>query len=123
MAVCIGDGSRVRCGLNDCIHPVMDCMIHFMVDNGLSDENIEDYLREVLIDAMAVREYFLEKADELIKKLQNAGADSETIKMMLKRLNDLDSDSLQVNLDDEIIEVEETERIKAIRKGWKKTEA
>lgn len=76
----------------------------------------------ILSDAMEVKEFYLEKADNLIKKLQNANADTDVLLKVLKKLHDLDTDYDQVKVDGQIIEVKVNDRITEIRNFWKELE-
>lgn len=97
-------------------------MMSYMCEYGLQEGNISDFIRETMTDSMVVREYYLEKADELIKKLQKAGIGQDVLNDMLKKLHFLDEDCTEFDLDDEIVKIKTPARVQEIRNEWKTLE-
>ena len=97
-------------------------VMSYMDDNGLCKEEMPGELRNLLCQGMLVKEFFLKKADELIKKLKENGADKEIILQMLEKLHGLDEDCTNISLDEEEIRIDVPQSVKDIRIGWRRIE-
>lgn len=95
-------------------------MLEFMGENDLLDEHTGDTIREILETGMRVKLFFLEKADQIIEKLQKNKANASLIENVIEKLADLDEDCLDYNFDDEKIEIKVPKEVQAIRDKWKK---
>lgn len=95
-------------------------MLDFMAENDLITENIGESLRDILEKSMEVKLFFLEKADQIIEKLQKNNADETLLETVFDKLTDLDEDYLHLAIHDEEAEIQVSEEVQAIRDKWKK---
>lgn len=95
-------------------------MLEFMGENDLLDEHTGEIIREILKKGMAVKLFFLEKADHIVEKLQKNKADATLLETVMEMLTDLDEDCLEINFDNEKIEIKVPKEVQIIRDKWKK---
>ena len=95
-------------------------MLEFMGKYDLLDEHTGETIREILESGMAVKLFFLEKADALVNKLQKNNLNAALLEDVIKKLADLDEDLLDYNYGDEVIEITVPEKAQAIRDKWQK---
>ena len=68
---------------------------------------------------MDVKEFYYQKADELIEKLKSSQVKASTMKKVYKKLEDLEDVKTTFALDDEDITVDLPAKVKEIQKKWK----
>ena len=95
-------------------------MLEFMGENGLLDERTGEKIKEILESGMAVKLFFLEKADQIIEKLRNNKADIFLLEDIIEKLSVLDDDCLVFYFNDEKITITVPKEVRALRDKWKK---
>lgn len=95
-------------------------VLQFMGKYDLLDEYTGERIRESLESGMTVHLFFLEKADNLIDKLQKDNVNKELLEEMLEKLTLLNEECISYDFEDETIEITVPEKVQAIRDKWEK---
>ena len=94
--------------------------IQYSSEYGILDwDTAPDTVREILSHGMDVKEFYYQKADELIEKLKSSQVKASTMKKVYKKLEDLEDVKTTFALDDEDITVDLPAKVKEIQKKWK----
>ena len=93
--------------------------IQYSSEYGILDwDTAPDTVREILSHGMDVKEFYYQKADELIEKLKLSQVKASTMKKVYKKLEDLKDVKTTFALDDDIT-VDLPAKVKEIQKKWK----
>lgn len=93
--------------------------LEYMAGNGLLVADPKDVIKSILENSMAVKLFFLEKADKVIDRLQEKSVDPAVLKNTIQSLSVLDED-VGVDLGDyEKIEATVPKELQSIRDKWK----
>ena len=95
-------------------------VLKYMCENGFVDGQIDVRLKDILDKGMAVKLFFLEKADQIIDKLQKKSVEDFILEKVIEKLSDLDEDRLYFIFNDEKIEITVPQKVMDIREKWKK---
>lgn len=93
--------------------------LEYMAEEGLLDEYTGETIKGILEDGMAVKLFFLQKADRLIDKLKEKSVAASVLKDVMQKLSGLDEDFTEINYDDEVIEIAVPEAVQNLRDKWK----
>ena len=86
----------------------------------IGEDNAIDIIREILIHGMDVKEFYYQKADELIEKLKSFQVNASTMKKVYKKLEDLEpTKTHMIGFNGEDITVDLPVKVKEIQKKWK----
>lgn len=95
-------------------------VLEYLGENGMLDDQTGVAIKDMLEKGMAVKLFFLEKADQIVDKLQKKSVDASILESVIEKLSDLDDDRLDFNFDDEKIEISVPKEVQVIRDKWKK---
>lgn len=93
--------------------------LEYAAEEGLLDEYTGETIKGILEDGMAVKLFFLQKADRLIDKLKEKSVAASVLKDVMQKLYGLDEDFTEINYDDEVIEIAVPEAVQNLRDKWK----
>lgn len=89
---------------------------------GVGKQNVKETTKEVLLEGMKVREFYAEKANDFVKRVQQSKVNADTFIKILKKLLELkkDDELAKVTIDNRVVKVEVPDRVKEIEEGWEK---
>ena len=94
--------------------------LKFLKENNLLDKYSGETIKEILEDGMAVKLFFLQKANQLIDRLRQEVVQSSILEDVIQILSDLDNDYIEYNFNNEKIKIDVPKSIQDIRNKWKK---
>lgn len=95
-------------------------VIEFMDAYGLIGNKTSNMVKDVLSQAMELKEFYCIKADELIGKLKEQKSKNDVLRKVYKKLNDLEESTTEIEVNGKKVKITEPSRIKEIRGNWKK---
>lgn len=93
--------------------------LQYLEENGMLGDNTPATVREILARGMEVKEFYYQKADELVEKLKSSHVNASTMKKVYTKLKDIKNATAEVSVGDEKITVELPTKAKEIQKKWK----
>lgn len=95
---------------------------HKMVENDILTSYLPVCMKQLLIDGMEVKEYYLILAEKLVDRLIAGGAGKPKMKKVFKKLHELDQDITEIDYFSDKITVAETDNMTRIRKKFERLE-
>ena len=93
--------------------------LQYLAENGMLDDSTPGTVKEILTHGMEVKEFYYQKADELVEKLKSSHVNASTMKKVYTKLKDIEDATTEISVDDEKITVELPAKVKEIQKKWK----
>lgn len=83
---------------------------------------LREIVNKILLDGMKVREFYAEKANDFVKRVQKSKVNVDTFIKVLRKLLELmqDDEFAKVTVGNSIVKVDVPDRVKEIEKEWEK---
>ena len=94
--------------------------LEFAGEYGLLDDNAHQMAKNILLSRMEVQEFYLTKIDNIIDSVSKTAKCRDALKAVRSKLEELCEPHTSFELNDEKIEVVETDKITEIRNKWRK---
>lgn len=93
--------------------------MHYLAEYGMLDEEAPGTVKEILLQAMEVKEFYYIKTDQVVEKLKEAQIETDVMQKVYKKLKDMENILTEFSVDDEAVTVEIPAEVKKIQKKWK----